>query len=48
MADAPHERVLRVGDRLPDLELTDHRGLPWRTSEHLGRPLVLVLHRHLA
>ena len=50
-ADTPHEpadRILRVGDRLPDVTLTDHHGRPWRTGEQLGRPLVLVLHRHLA
>ncbi len=40
--------TLRVGDPLPDLELIDHRGQVWRTSDHRGRPLVLVLHRHLA
>jgi hypothetical protein len=40
---------LRVGDRLPDeLTLTDHTELPWRPAERRGRPLVLILHRHLA
>lgn len=39
---------LRVGDRLPDVDLIDHDRRPWRASDHLGRPLVLVLHRHLA
>lgn len=39
---------LRVGDPIPDLELTDHRGCPWKPSDHRGRPVVLVLHRHLA
>jgi peroxiredoxin len=40
--------ALRVGDALPTVELVDHDGRPWRTRDHLGRPLVLVLHRHLA
>ena len=42
------ETTLRVGDRLPDVELIDHGGRTWRASDHHGRPLVLVLHRHLA
>ena len=40
--------TLNVGDTLPDIELVDHHGRPWRTAEMRGRPLVLVLHRHLA
>lgn len=40
--------TLRIGDRLPDMELIDHTGQPWRTAEQRERPLVLVLHRHLA
>jgi peroxiredoxin len=36
------------GDLLPDVDLVDHEGRPWRFSDHRGRPLVLVLHRHLA
>ncbi len=40
--------TLRIGDPLPDLELVDHTGQAWCTSDHRGRPLVLVLHRHLA
>ncbi|MEQ1700084.1 MAG: hypothetical protein ABMA25_08240 [Ilumatobacteraceae bacterium] len=39
---------LSVGDPLPDIELLDADGQVWRTTEHRGRPLVLVLHRHLA
>jgi peroxiredoxin len=39
---------LAVGGTLPDVELVDHRGEPWRTGDQRGRPLVLVLHRHLA
>lgn len=40
--------VLTVGDVLPDLALIDDDGRPWRIRGHLGRPLVLILHRHLA
>ncbi len=40
--------TLAIGDRVPDVTLVDHRGEPWRLGDHLGRPVVLVLHRHLA
>ncbi len=40
--------TLTIGDSLPDVELVDHEGRPWRTAEMRRRPLVLVLHRHLA
>jgi peroxiredoxin len=40
--------TLRIGDTLPDVELVDHEGRPWHTFDQLGRPLVLILHRHLA
>jgi peroxiredoxin len=40
--------TLRVGDLLPQIELVDHDRNVWRISDQLGRPLVLVLHRHLA
>jgi peroxiredoxin len=36
------------GDVLPDVALSDHDGSSFRLSDHRGRPLVLVLHRHLA
>lgn len=39
---------LSAGDVFPDIELIDHEGEPWRPSQHAGRPLVLILHRHLA
>ncbi|MEK7423778.1 MAG: hypothetical protein AAB131_08035 [Actinomycetota bacterium] len=39
---------LHAGDRLPDVALIDHTGQPWHTADQLGRPLVLILHRHLA
>jgi peroxiredoxin len=40
--------TLSLGDTLPEVELLDHHGRPWRTAAMRGRPLVLVLHRHLA
>jgi peroxiredoxin len=39
---------LNIGDPLPAIELVDHSGEPWRTADMRGRPLVLVLYRHLA
>jgi len=41
-------QVIEVGDLLPDVALADHDGNPWRFDDHRGRPLVLILHRHLA
>ena len=40
--------IVRVGDQLPDVALVDHDGRSWHPSGCRGRPLVLVLHRHLA
>jgi peroxiredoxin len=40
--------IVRVGDVVPDVELIDHTGNHWRLSDRRGRPIVLVLHRHLA
>jgi peroxiredoxin len=40
--------ALDVGSRLPDTTLVDADSQPWRLHDHLGPPLVLVLHRHLA
>lgn len=40
--------TLHVGDTLPDITLIDHMKQPWRTIDQRGRPLVLILHRHLA
>lgn len=40
--------TLGVGDLVPDIDLVDHDGATWRISDHRGRPVVLVLHRHLA
>lgn len=38
---------MRNGDAVPDFALTDDRGETWRLSGHLGRPVLLIFHRHL-
>ena len=40
--------ALTVGDRFPDFDLIDDAGHRWRLVDHRGRPVVLILHRHLA
>ena len=37
-----------VGDRAPEIDLPTLDGERWRLSDHLGRPVLLVFHRHLA
>lgn len=41
-------RMIDEGDLFPDVALVDHEGNRWEFSDHRGRPLVVVLHRHLA
>jgi len=36
-----------IGDIAPDYTLPTDRGDEWRLSEHLGKPLILMFHRHL-
>jgi peroxiredoxin len=38
---------LTAGESAPDFTLHTDRGEAWRLSEHLGRPLILMFHRHL-
>jgi peroxiredoxin len=40
--------ALRVGDPMPDVTLIDHDGRPWNPRGFAGRPVVMILHRHLA
>ena len=40
--------TLRIGDLVPDVELVDHDGDRWSIAEQRGKPVVLILHRHLA
>ncbi len=35
------------GELIPDFTRTDDRGQPWTLSEHRGRPVLLIFHRHL-
>ena len=42
------DMTLDLGEPLPAIELVDHEGRPWHTVEMRGRPLVLILQRHLA
>lgn len=37
-----------VGDPAPQISLTAHDGSRWRLADHLGRPVVVIFHRHLA
>jgi hypothetical protein len=39
---------MQIGEMLPELDLRDASGTPWRFGDHRGRPLLLILHRHLA
>jgi peroxiredoxin len=39
---------LSRGDLVPEVEMVDHEGHSWKLSSYRGRPVVLVLHRHLA
>jgi len=40
--------TISIGDRAPELSLATPDGDPWRLTDHLGRPVVLIFHRHLA
>ncbi len=49
MSGREAEREVRavVGRPAPDFELPEVAGSPWRLADHVGRPLLLVFHRHL-
>lgn len=38
---------LRRGDLVDDIVLPDDQGGTWRLSDHRGRPVLLIFHRHL-
>lgn len=40
--------TLQIGDLVPDIDLIDHTGTRWSIADHRDKPLVLILHRHLA
>ena len=39
--------IPEAGDIVEDFTLPDHQGRPWRLSDHRGRQVLLVFHRHL-
>jgi peroxiredoxin len=39
---------MELGTVVPDVPMIDHNGERWVVSDHRGRPVVLILHRHLA
>lgn len=38
---------LEAGSIAPDFALPMDTGEEWRLSDHLGKPLILMFHRHL-
>jgi peroxiredoxin len=38
--------MTEIGERVPELELRDDRGDPWRLDAERDRPLLLIFHRH--
>ena len=40
--------TIGVGDQAPAIDLPTHDGRRWTLQQHLGRPVVLIFHRHLA
>ena len=39
--------MVQIGERLDDIELVDERGTTWRLADRIGRPTLLIFHRHL-
>lgn len=46
-AMGPIERPT-IGRPAPEVSLPDSTGKRWSLSEHRGRPVVLIFHRHIA
>ncbi len=38
---------IALGTEAPDFALPTDTGATWRLSEHRGKPLILMFHRHL-
>ncbi|MEO5842824.1 MAG: redoxin domain-containing protein [Acidimicrobiales bacterium] len=38
---------VNIGDLAPDIVLPDQDGRQWLLSDHRGRNVVLIFHRHL-
>jgi peroxiredoxin len=47
MTSSPTPENVTVGGPAPLIELPAHDGTTWRLGDHLGRPVVLIFHRHL-
>ncbi|MEM8708082.1 MAG: hypothetical protein AAGE98_16585 [Actinomycetota bacterium] len=41
----PHRPL--VGSPAPEIDLFDLDGVRWRLSDHRGRPVVVIFHRHI-
>lgn len=39
--------MTEIGEPVDDFTLPDDRGHPWTLSDHLGRVVLLIFHRHL-
>jgi peroxiredoxin len=39
---------VQPGDPAPAIDVVDEKGEQWRLSDHRGRPVLLIFHRHLA
>lgn len=39
--------MMRPGDTVENFTLLDDQARPWTLSQHQGRPVLLVFHRHL-
>ena len=40
--------AVNIGAMAPPIALADHNGNRWHLSDHLGAPVLVVFHRHLA
>jgi peroxiredoxin len=38
---------VEIGDAAPFIELVAHDASRWRLTDYIGRPVVLMMHRHL-
>ena len=40
--------AVQPGDLVPAIDLPDWKGDRWHSEDHRGRPILLILSRHLA
>lgn len=43
----PAGQLLDIGDPVGPIDLVSDDGQPWRLSDHRGRAVLLIFHRHL-